>query len=85
MRTLDKISALNPAIVVPGHKTADRANDPAALKFMKSYLADFDAAIAASKTAADLMTRVKQNYPGLQLEIILQIGANAAIPTAATK
>lgn len=77
-KTLDDIAALHPTTVIAGHKDPKAANDPATLTFVKTYLADFDAAVASSKTADEVQRKVKAKYPELQLDVILQIGAGAA-------
>ena len=64
--------------MIAGHKDPKAANDPATLTFVKTYLADFDAAVAGSKTPDEVQKKLKAKYPELQLDVILQIGAGAA-------
>lgn len=82
LKTIAQLSALNPTRVIAGHKTANSDDNPSSLKFMKEYLTLFNEAVPASKTAEDLVAKIKAKYPSLALDIILNIGANAAIPKA---
>lgn len=76
--TLDKLSALNPEIVVPGHQKADHKQAPSNIAFTKAYLAAWDEALAASKKPADLEAKIKAKYPDTALDVIVKIGAEAA-------
>jgi glyoxylase-like metal-dependent hydrolase (beta-lactamase superfamily II) len=76
--TLDKLSALNPEIVVPGHQKADHKQAVSSIAFTKSYLAAWDEALAASKKPADLQAKIKAKYPDAALDVIVKIGADAA-------
>jgi len=78
--TLDRIAALHPAVVVPGHQQPALGTTPASVAFTKEYLAAFDQALASASTPEDLQAKVKARYPSLALEIILKIGAEAAYP-----
>ena len=76
--TLDKLSALNPEIVVPGHQKADHKQAASNIAFTKSYLAAWDEALATSKKPADLQAKIKAKYPDAALDVIVKIGADAA-------
>jgi glyoxylase-like metal-dependent hydrolase (beta-lactamase superfamily II) len=76
--TLDKLSAMKPDKVIPGHQKADKSSDPANLEFTRTYLAAYDEALAASKNAKDLEAKMKEKYPGAALPVIVKIGAEAA-------
>ena len=41
------------------------------IEFMKKYIADWDANVARSKTAAEMRANVLQQYPGLGMEFTL--------------
>ena len=73
MRSLDTIAALKPAVVVAGHKTPERKDDPSCLEFSKAYLRFYDEALAASKTAETFKAKRKDRYPDLGLEGVLQM------------
>lgn len=71
MKTIDQIIALNPAIIVPGHQGPGARNNMSAIDFMKKYIADWDANVAASKDAAEMRAKVVKQYPGLGMEFTL--------------
>ena len=79
-KTLDELAALKPTTVIAGHKDPKLANDAGAIDATRAYLDAFDAAVASSKTAADVQRKVKAKFPDAQLDIILQLGAGAAFP-----
>jgi glyoxylase-like metal-dependent hydrolase (beta-lactamase superfamily II) len=81
-KTLDEISALKPEVVIAGHKAPTLKDDAAALDATRNYLETFDAAVASSKTSAEAQQKVKAKYPEAQLDIILQLGADAAFPAS---
>lgn len=89
IKTLDEIAALAPTTVVAGHKDPKAKDDLSGVKQTRDYLEAFDAAVASSKTAAEVQTKMKQKYGTLQLDVILQLGADAqfaaAKPTAPKK
>jgi len=80
MKTLDQIAALNPAIIVPGHQGPGATQDLRAIAFMKKYIADWDANVAASKTAAEMRAKVLLQYPGLGMEFTLNDRVAAFFP-----
>ena len=82
IKTLDELSALGPTTVVAGHKDPKAKDDASAIKQTRDYLEAFDAAVASSKTSAEVQQKVKAKYGALQLDIILTIGADAAFPPA---
>jgi len=52
---LDRLSDLDPASVIAGHKPGTATpDDPASLATMIAYLAEFDAALAVADSAGDL-------------------------------
>jgi len=63
MKTLDQISALKPDILIPGHQGPGAKHDLSAIDFMKKYIADWDANVAASKDAAEMRARVLMGIP----------------------
>jgi glyoxylase-like metal-dependent hydrolase (beta-lactamase superfamily II) len=83
LKTLDELTALNPAIVVAGHKDPKLKDDMSGISATRSYLTDFDVAVASSKSAEELEGKMKAKYPKLQLDIVLHIGAGAAFPAPA--
>jgi glyoxylase-like metal-dependent hydrolase (beta-lactamase superfamily II) len=81
LKTLDELAALEPAIVVAGHKDPKLKDDAGAIAATRAYLTDFDAALAISKSPEELEGKMKAKYPKLQLDIVLHIGAGAQFPT----
>jgi glyoxylase-like metal-dependent hydrolase (beta-lactamase superfamily II) len=82
LRNLEKIKALAPQVVVPGHRLPDRKDLPTSVDFTAGYVRDFDAAAAIAQDAADLQKKVEATYKDLQLPIILSIAAQAQFPPA---
>jgi glyoxylase-like metal-dependent hydrolase (beta-lactamase superfamily II) len=76
-KTLDQLAALAPTTVIAGHKDPAQPDDAGAIADTRAYLDTFEAAIASSKTSADAQAKVKAKYPHAQLDIILQLGADA--------
>lgn len=60
---LDDMSALKPALVVPGHMKSGTKVDASAIAFTKDYLQTFEKSLAASKNSAELINAMKQAYP----------------------
>jgi len=81
-KTLDEIAALKPATVVAGHRDPKRKDDAGAIAETRAYLDAFDAAVASSKSSAEVQKKVKAKFPSDQLDIILQIAGDAAFPPA---
>jgi hypothetical protein len=71
MKTFDQIAALQPAIVVAGHEGPGATRNMATIAFMKKYMADWDANVAASKNPAEMRAKVVKQYPGLGMEFTL--------------
>jgi glyoxylase-like metal-dependent hydrolase (beta-lactamase superfamily II) len=76
--SLDKLAAMNPALVVPGHQKPEQKQDPATLKFTKDYLVAYDEALPTAKKPADLQAKMKAKYPNAALDIVLKIGSEAS-------
>jgi glyoxylase-like metal-dependent hydrolase (beta-lactamase superfamily II) len=62
MASLDKIAALNPKILVAGHKAPDAHDDDpqAILAATKTYIGDFDTLVTQCRTPKDLIDRMMQ-------------------------
>jgi glyoxylase-like metal-dependent hydrolase (beta-lactamase superfamily II) len=87
LKTIGQIAALNPAIVVPGHEGPGATRDMRSIEFMKKYIADWDANVARSKTAAEMRANVLKQYPGLGMEFTLndRVATYFPAPPAAAK
>jgi glyoxylase-like metal-dependent hydrolase (beta-lactamase superfamily II) len=83
IKTLDDIAAKKPVTVIAGHKDPKQKDDAAGLRATRDYLEAFDAAVASSKTAAEVQQKIKAKYGDLQLDVILQLGAETQFPPAA--
>jgi len=70
-KTIDQITALEPAIIVPGHEGPGATRDLRSIEFMKKYIANWDADAASSKDAAEMKAKVLSQYPGLGMEFTL--------------
>jgi glyoxylase-like metal-dependent hydrolase (beta-lactamase superfamily II) len=70
-KTIDQITALDPAVIVPGHEGPGATRDMRSIQFMKKYIADWDANVASSKDAAEMKNKVLAQYPGLGMEFTL--------------
>ncbi|KQO68805.1 MBL fold metallo-hydrolase [Methylobacterium sp. Leaf89] len=75
---LDRIAARAPSVVVPGHLAVEAATDGSALAFTRSYLLAFEEALAAGGDAAALKAAMLARFPGLGMDIALDIGAKVA-------
>lgn len=60
---LDQFDALQPSIVVAGHKPPGAPDDARALRFTREYLVFFEGAVKASKNSAELIARLKARFP----------------------
>jgi glyoxylase-like metal-dependent hydrolase (beta-lactamase superfamily II) len=83
MKTLDQIAALMPVIIVPGHEGPGATRNMASIEFMKKYIADWDANVAASKNPAEMRAKVLKQYPGLGMEYTLNDRIAAFFPANA--
>lgn len=79
-KTIDQITALDPAIIVPGHEGPGATRDMRSIQFMKKYIADWDANVAASKDAEEMKAKVLAQYPGLGMEFTLNDRIKAYFP-----
>jgi glyoxylase-like metal-dependent hydrolase (beta-lactamase superfamily II) len=69
--TIDQITALHPAIIIPGHQGPGATDNISSIEFMKKYIADWDANVAASRDAAEMKAKLLKQYPGLGMEFTL--------------
>jgi len=68
-KTISQIAALNPSNVIPGHEGPAATHDRR--EWMKTYMAEWDADVAKSKTAAEMRANVLRQYPLLGMEFTL--------------
>jgi glyoxylase-like metal-dependent hydrolase (beta-lactamase superfamily II) len=60
---LDRLAALNPEIVVAGHKKPGAPDSPSAIQDTKRYLEDFDRLQKTAKSDKDLFDQMTELYP----------------------
>lgn len=75
---LDKIAALKPSIVVPGHLDPKAATDLSAVAHTKAYLLAFDEELSKAADAAALKAAMERRFPGLGMGVALDIGSKVA-------
>jgi glyoxylase-like metal-dependent hydrolase (beta-lactamase superfamily II) len=78
LSTLDRIAALKPATVVPGHFTPGLPLTPESVSYTRDYLVKFEAETAKAANSAALIARIKELYPNAGLESALDISAKVA-------
>ena len=61
---LDRLAALNPTIVVAGHKKPGAPDSPSAIQDTKRYLEDFDRVQKTATSDQDLFDQMTALYPG---------------------
>ncbi len=61
--SLDRLAALNPRIVVPGHSAPGVADEPAAISFSQRYLAAWQRLAPAAENSAALRTAIEAEFP----------------------
>jgi glyoxylase-like metal-dependent hydrolase (beta-lactamase superfamily II) len=76
--TLDRIDALEPEILVAGHKGPNTPDDPRATQWMREYIADFNAFKADSASAAELKGKMLAKYPATAMPGRLDQAVEAA-------
>jgi glyoxylase-like metal-dependent hydrolase (beta-lactamase superfamily II) len=87
-KNLDRIKALSPTTVIPGHRAPAAATDTTgsgAVEFTLGYLTDFDAAAAAATTAAELEAKILANPKYKDLALPASLGRAAAAAVAVKK
>jgi glyoxylase-like metal-dependent hydrolase (beta-lactamase superfamily II) len=60
---LDRLAALNPAMVVAGHKKPGAPDSPSAIQDTKRYLEDFDRLQRTAKSDRELFDQMTELYP----------------------
>ena len=81
LAALRKLAGRHPKTVVAGHKrTAESPDSPGAIAFTRDYIRAFEAAKASSHNADELISKMKQSYSEVGLDVILTSSANAALP-----
>ena len=76
---LDAVAALEPALVVAGHKKAGNDNDPKIIAESQQYLREFTRIAAEETTTAGIVARMTERYPGWENLRTLWHSARTAI------
>jgi glyoxylase-like metal-dependent hydrolase (beta-lactamase superfamily II) len=75
---LDEMAALDPRLVVPGHRLPDTPADASAIANTRTYLLAFDEESAGAVDGAALTEALVRRYPDHGMLIAAQIGAKVA-------
>lgn len=75
LTTLEKIKALKPVTVVPGHFLDNAPQTLASVTFTQNYLTTLNAEIPKAKDSAALVAAMKKHYPELKDESSLELSA----------
>lgn len=78
LTTLQRIEALKPQLVVPGHYLGQPGESLAAVRFTADYIRAFDQESARADNAAELIAAMKKRYPDLGEESSLELSAKVA-------
>lgn len=78
VKVLDSIAARNPAVVVAGHAGIDLASDLSGIAHTAAYLRAFDEELPKAADGAALEAAMMARFPGLGMEVAIQIGAKVA-------
>jgi glyoxylase-like metal-dependent hydrolase (beta-lactamase superfamily II) len=75
VKTLDRIEALKPATVIPGHARDLGQSGLEAVRYTRTYLQRFEAELDKAPDSAALVDSMKRLYPDAGLDLALGIGA----------
>nr|WP_315591607.1 MBL fold metallo-hydrolase [uncultured Cupriavidus sp.] len=79
LATLDRIKALQPATVIPGHFAGTVPPGLDAVEFTGEYIRAFDEAAAKAGNSTELIAAMKARYPKLGGEASLELSAKVAM------
>ena len=75
LKVLDKMEALKPVTVVPGHFKAGTTFKVDHLQYNREYLKAYEVELAKAKDSSALIAAMKKRYPDAGLGMALEIGA----------
>ncbi|WP_371614023.1 MBL fold metallo-hydrolase [Streptomyces sp. NBC_00454] len=78
IKLLDEMAALDPQLVVPGHRLPDTATDASAIAHTREYLVAFEEELAKAADGAELTDALVKRYPDHGMLIAAQLGAKVA-------
>lgn len=75
---LDKITSLQPLVVVPAHSTTDADFSLGSVTYTKDYILFYEEALKKYTTSESLIKALKEKYPTAGFETALQLGAKVS-------
>lgn len=75
---LDEMAALEPQLVVPGHRLPGAPADAGAIRYTRDYLAAFDQVLDAAPDGAAVKAQLLERYPRAGMLIAADIGSKVA-------
>ena len=75
LKTLDRLEAMAPQTVVPGHYRTGTPMDASAIRYTRDYLQAFDQAAAPAANGAALIAAMRARFPDATMGAALEIGA----------
>jgi hypothetical protein len=75
---LDQMAALDPRLVVPGHRLPGTPADASAITATRDYLLAFEEELGKAADGTALTAALVQRYPDNGMQIAAQIGAKVA-------
>ncbi len=78
--SLQRIRALKPAAVIPGHsKVGAPVDATSAVNFTENYLLIFEEELKKARTPDDLVKAMKEQFPSADLVLAIERGAKANV------
>ncbi|MFD9355073.1 MBL fold metallo-hydrolase [Streptomyces sp. NPDC060031] len=75
VRALDEMAALDPALVVPGHRLPGTATDATPISYTRDYLTAFETELGKAADGQALTDAMTARHPDAGMLIAVQIGA----------
>lgn len=79
LQTLERIYALNPETVVPGHRMPEDSCTMETVDFTKTYIRAYDAETARARNSQDLIKAMTARFPGLAALPNLELSAKVSM------
>lgn len=78
LKSLDRIEALKPDVVVPGHIKPGTPLTLAGVAHTRGYLEAFDQVVASTRKSDEIIKAMTTKYPNADLALMLELGAKVA-------
>ncbi|MHA7304960.1 hypothetical protein ACX80E_06910 [Arthrobacter sp. TMN-49] len=75
---LDQMQALDPDLVIAGHRLPGSANDATGITYTRTYLQDFERFLSTAADAATATAALVEKYPNSGMLIAAQVGPKVA-------